>query len=186
MVYLELRTTPRAAPGLDKESYVTTILSCIDDYGRGRMSSFLLLSIDRRNTPEEATEVVDLAIKHRSRGVVGVDLCGDPSKGDVSRFRAAFAKAKFNGLKITLHFAETAASSTREELEMLLSFEPDRLGHVIHVPDDIKEEIRRRKLGLELCISCNVQAKLTDSGAAGHHFGFWKDTECPVILCVQR
>ena len=129
-------------------------------------------------------EVVDLAIKYRSQGIVGLDLCGDPCKGDVEVFRAAFAKAKVHGLKATLHFAEVPASSTTEELETLLSFEPDRLGHVIHTPTHVRDEIRRRKLGLELCISCNVQAKLIEGGVADHHFGFWKNTDCPIALCV--
>lgn len=183
--YLELRTTPRAMGEFDKESYVTTVLSCINEYDRDRLSTFLVLSIDRRNTPEEAMEVVDLAIKHRSQGVVGIDLCGDPSKGDVKIFRAAFTKAKLNKLKITLHFAEISASSAVEELKTLLSFEPDRLGHVIHVPEHVREEIKERKLGLELCISCNVQAKLIEGDIADHHFGYWKNTDCPVALCVR-
>lgn len=148
------------------------------------MSTFLILSVDRRNTEAEALEVVDLAIKYRSRGVVAVDLCGDPSKGDVSIFRTAFAKAKRHGLRLTLHFAEVPASSCEEELVTLLSYEPERLGHVIHVSDAIKEEIIARELGLELCLSCNVLAKLTPDGFPGHHFGFWRHKGCPLILCV--
>ncbi|KAI9816918.1 MAG: hypothetical protein M1827_001563 [Pycnora praestabilis] len=106
-------------------------------------------------------EVVDIAISYRSRGVVGVDLCGDPSKGDVSVFGPAFAKAKAHGLKLTLHYAEIPASSIEVELRTLLSYAPDRIGHVIHVPEDVKAIIEERELGLELCLSCNVHAKLT-------------------------
>lgn len=183
--YLELRSTPRAMGELDKESYVATVLACINDCNRDRLSAFLILSIDRGNTPEEAMEVVDLAIKYHSQGVVGIDLCGDPSKGDVEVFRAAFAEAKLHQLRITLHFAEIPASATINELETLLSFQPDRLGHVIHTPEHIKEEIRRRNIGLELCISCNVQAKLIEGGVADHHFGYWENTDCPVALCTD-
>ena len=184
VVYLELRTTPRTAPGMDKDSYVNTILSCIKAHGGELMMVHLILSIDRRNTASEAMDVVDLAMKYHSEGVVGVDLCGDPSKGEVATFREAFAKAKSHGLGITLHFAEVPGAPNTEELETLLSFEPDRLGHVIHVPDHLKDEIRRRRLGLELCISCNVKAKLTEGEVADHHFKFWKGTECPTILGV--
>ena len=185
MVYLELRTTPRASASLSKEEYVTTILSCIESNACSSMKTFLILSVDRRNTASEAVEVVDLAIRLRKRGIVGVDLCGDPMKGDVSLFREAFAKAKQYGLKVTLHFAEVPASSTNQELETLLSFEPDRLGHLCHVPQHLKQEIVRRSCGLELCLSCNVQAKLIDGGVADHHFAFWKDTSCPLALCVR-
>lgn len=102
VVYLELRTTPRSSPFFSTEAYVTTILSCLENFpDRTSMPSYLILSIDRRNTPEEALSVVDMAIEHRSRGIVGIDLCGDPTKGDVSTFKDAFAKAKEHGLKIT-------------------------------------------------------------------------------------
>lgn len=186
VAYLELRTTPRSSPSMSKDEYVTTILSCIENYpDRSDMPIYLILSIDRRNTPEEAMGVIDLAIQYRPRGVVGVDLCGDPSKGDVSTFKEAFQKAKLHGLKVTLHFAEIPASSSVQELITLLSFEPDRLGHVIHVPDTIKKQIKDKNLGLELCVSCNVQAKLIEGDVADHHFVSWIKTECPVILCVS-
>ena len=149
------------------------------------MVTYLILSIDRRNTAQQAGEVVDLAVKFRKRGVVGIDLCGDPAKGDVSSFRPAFAKAREAGLKIILHFAEIAASSSEKELETLLSFQPDRLGHVIHVPEGIERDVEQKRLGLELCVSCNVQAGLTSGGVVGHHFGRWMKGDCRIILCVS-
>lgn len=188
--YLELRTTPRESPeyGISKERYVTEVLDSIDTFKREnpeQMSIYLILSVDRANTAAQAMEVVDLALKYKTRGVLAVDLCGNPLKGDVSIFRDAFAKAKLNGLNLTLHFAETSVSGSIIELETLLSFDPDRLGHVIHVPQEIKEEIVRRKLGLELCISCNVLAELTPRGFSEHHFGYWRHYDCPIALCVS-
>ena len=149
------------------------------------MKTYLILSINRRNTAAEAMEVVDLAVKYRPQGVVGVDLCGDPSKGDVSTFVEAFTKAREHHLGITLHFAEIPDSATESEMKILLDLKPDRLGHVIHVPDSIKEEIVRRKLGLELCLSCNILAKMTTGGFAAHHFGFYRGKGCPISLCVR-
>jgi adenosine deaminase len=150
------------------------------------MSVFLILALDRGNTTAtQAQEIIDLAIANKQRGVVGVDLCGNPTQGDVTIYRAAFAKAKTHGLGLTLHFAETPASGVRDELAVLLSFRPDRLGHVIHVPDDIKAEIVKRRLGLELCMSCNVHAKLIDGGFLDHHFGSWRNEDCPIALCVS-
>lgn len=200
--YLELRTTPRdmLEHGISKEKYVVTVLDSIDQFKKQqqqtnnnngtdhdeKMAVFLILSIDRgSHTHVQAMEVVDLALKYRDRGIVGVDLCGNPTKGDVTVYRDAFAKAKCHGLKITLHFGETLMSGSVSELETLLSFDPDRLGHVIHVPDRIREEIARRKLGLELCMSCNVHAKMIEGGFADHHFGYWRCRDCPIALCVR-
>ncbi|CAI7633111.1 unnamed protein product [Penicillium bialowiezense] len=133
----------------------------------------------------EGDEIVNLAIENKPRGVVGVDICGNPARGDVSIHKDAFSKAKLNGLGITLHFAETVGSSSPSELAMLLSFQPDRIGHVIHVPDEVKQEISRRKLGLELCISCNVHAKMINGGYLDHHFGYWRHSDCPIALCID-
>lgn len=188
VVYLELRTIPRASPGISRQQYVDTVLDTIRNFRSRteRMFVFLILAIDRGSMTEtEAGEIVNLAIENKSRGVVGVDICGNPAKGDVSIYSKSFSKAKAHGLGITLHFAETAASASPSELSTLLSFQPDRLGHVIHVPEDVKKEIAQRKLTLELCLSCNVHAKMIDGGFLDHHFGYWRHEDCPIALCVS-
>lgn len=85
---------------------------------------------DRRNTLAEANDVVELALRFKDQGVVAIDLCGDPTKGDVSLFTPAFEAARAGGLKTTIHFAEAACSSSETELETILRWMPDRLGHV--------------------------------------------------------
>ena len=87
--------------------------------------------------------------------------------------------------------------STEGDLRLLLSFHPDRLGHVIYVPEPIREELHKRNVALELCISCNVHAKmLVMAGAEGeedkigsygdHHFERWfQEQQCPIVLCVS-
>lgn len=129
-------------------------------------------------------DVVELANKYQGKGVVGIDLCGDPSVGDVSIFEPAFLLAHSYNLKITIHFAEVAQAPTRTELETLLAYKPDRIGHVIHVPDTLKPEIERLGLGLELCLSCNVHAKMIVGTYEDHHFGEWWARGAKVILCV--
>ncbi|EGX53780.1 hypothetical protein AOL_s00004g439 [Orbilia oligospora ATCC 24927] len=206
VVYLELRTIPRAfdETGLTKEKYITTILSTIRSFQSETMHTRLILAIDRQNTKEEALDTVELAIKYKSEGlVVGVDLCGNPAAGDVRIFREAFKKAKQNDLGITLHFAEIERQPIKDELDILLSFEPQRLGHAIHIErmmssqshragntdDRILREIRQRKLCIELCLSCNVYAKMLpnrhgngSSSFQDHHFKYWWKTDCPVAL----
>lgn len=190
VVYVELRTTPRTIPsrGITKDDYVKTVLDVLGEHNEQKtntMRAFLIFSIDRRNTAAEAQEVVDLALKYRSEGVVGVDLCGNPAKGDVGLYTDAFTRAKAAGLKVTLHFAEIAESGTDEELNTLLSWQPDRLGHVIHVNSSFQERIKKENIGVELCMSCNVHAKLITGTYSDHHFAFWRHTNVPVALCVS-
>lgn len=202
MTYLELRTTPRALPCPSPQPpslYVSTILSAVSDFeaahpgarGAGTMRTRLILSVDRRHTPAQAHETVHLAAEFRDRGVVGVDLCGDPSarchgadgrgSEDVSVFREAFAEAARLGLGITIHFGEAECSGHPAELAEILSWRPGRLGHVIHLGEDVKREITARGLGLELCLSCNVHAGMVMGGFEGHHFGEWWGVEGSLI-----
>ncbi|RPB29802.1 adenosine deaminase [Terfezia boudieri ATCC MYA-4762] len=190
VVYLELRTTPREfkETGLTKAQYIEAVLNSINDYNTSSstMKTYLILSIDRRDTPEKAQESINLATRYQGWGVVGVDLCGDPLKGDIASFRPHFAQARAAGLKITLHFGEVAKTSAEEDLRLLLSFKPDRLSHVIHIPESIREELRKRNVALELCISCNVHAKMLIGDYGDHHFGMWfLEQQCPVVLCTD-
>lgn len=193
VAYLELRTTPRAIPstGVTRQAYVRAVMEALRSRhadGDGGIEAHLLLSVDRTMAPADADEVVALARQY-SRGseweqqspapaplVLGVDLCGDPQRGDVSALTGAFADAKRAGLRIAVHFAETPASSSAGELRTLLSWRPDRLGHAIHVPEEVKRTIRARRLALELCLSCNVLAGMVPGGGgfAEHHFGEWR------------
>lgn len=199
--YLELRTTPRLLHGRGKEAYVRALNEQLGGRVRERpqeaenMNVFLILSIDRKMSLEQAMGVVDQAIAYQYRPddserrncyVVGVDLCGNPAVGDVSIFTPAFEKAKAHGLGITVHFAETPQSATNGELETILSWRPDRLGHCCHVSPGWKEVIADSGIALELCLSCNVLAGLTTGGFDSHHFQEWHRRKTnPVALCTD-
>jgi adenosine deaminase len=99
-------------------------------------------------------------------------------------FAQAFARAKAAGLKITLHFAETETSGSDVELSTLLSWQPDRLGHVIHVKEEFRYMIEKENIGVELCLSCNVHAKMITGTYSDHHFGMWRHSSVPVALSV--
>ncbi|CCC08328.1 hypothetical protein SMACR_01875 [Sordaria macrospora] len=194
VVYLELRTTPRAMPqaGLTKAQYVQVILDTIAEFEQSSTSQLktkLILSVDRRNTLSEASEALALCRQFSGSGVVGIDLCGDPARGPIDIFGPVFEEAKrtLPELGITLHFAEAEASGTEEELLALLSWRPDRIGHVIHLNERVKEEVKRRGgMGLELCLSCNVHAGMICGGFESHHFGeWWKVDETVVVLSTD-
>ncbi|KAK0621417.1 hypothetical protein B0T17DRAFT_289673 [Bombardia bombarda] len=195
VVYLELRTTPRAMPhaGLTKAQYVQTILDAIATFEAETptpsLRTRLILSIDRRNTLPEAREVLALARQFQPHGVVGLDLCGDPARGGIEVFAPVFEEARRDvpDLGITLHFAEAAASGTEEELTMLLGWRPDRIGHVIHVSEAVRAAIiARGDMGLELCLSCNVHAGMICGGFESHHFGeWWQVKETVVVLSTD-
>ena len=77
-VYIELRTTPRETPHMSRRVYLETVLDEIE--ARSPDAAALIVSLDRRMTPDVAREVLELAVQLRREGrrVVGLDLCGNP------------------------------------------------------------------------------------------------------------
>lgn len=85
-VYIELRTTPRETPHMSRRVYLETVLDEIE--ARSPDAAALIVSLDRRMTPDVAREVLELAVQLRREGrrVVGVDLCGNPKVCSISSF----------------------------------------------------------------------------------------------------
>jgi adenosine deaminase len=126
----------------------------------------LRIQIDRRNTPAQASRVLDLARHFLHHGVVGIDLCGDPAVPLDPGLSPVFEEARrVSGLGMTLHFAEAACSGSDAELDVLLGWRPDRIGHVICLSERVRQEVvKRHGIGLELCLSCNVHAGMICGG----------------------
>ncbi len=192
VVYLELRTTPRALPSAPADAGIRVVLGVIDEWNSAEpMAVRLILSVDRaKHGPKEAEEIVDLALQLRDEGrpVVGLDVCGDPaSRRPVAALRPAFLRARAAGLPCVLHFAEIPSASVEEQHE-LLDWAPRRLGHAIHTPPEIVDRIVAEGVGVEMCLSCNVLAGMLPGaeegcpGIADHHFGEWWARGGPICL----
>jgi adenosine deaminase len=104
--YLELRTTPRETPHMTREDYLKTVLTEIERYPVTQAA--LIVSVDRRMSDRDLEECINLAIKFKSSGnrVVGIDVCGDPLKGDMQIFTKHIIRSKEAGLGLTVHIAE--------------------------------------------------------------------------------
>lgn len=76
VVYLELRTTPRAVGSSSKQEYVETVLDAMHAFmqSQDKLHVQLILSVDRRNTLDEAMYVVDLALKYAKHSSLCVSL----------------------------------------------------------------------------------------------------------------
>jgi adenosine deaminase len=67
-----------------KEDYIEAIFDGIAEFERSKLGqktglkTKLMLSIDRADTYAVAEQTVDLALLYKSRGVVGLDLAGNP------------------------------------------------------------------------------------------------------------
>ncbi|PFH48282.1 hypothetical protein AMATHDRAFT_76807 [Amanita thiersii Skay4041] len=181
--YLELRTTPREMKEMTREEYLRAVLEEVERYPSERAA--LIVSLDRRMNAEIMGQCVDVAVKLRREGrrVVGVDLCGDPTAGDVNSFAEAFERARSAGLRITLHIAETIHNSEAETLK-LLSFKPTRLGHATFLNTDSKRIVHEHRICIEICLSSNLLCR-TVSMLDEHHIRYYIHHGHPVAICTD-
>ncbi|CAO1631721.1 unnamed protein product [Sympodiomycopsis kandeliae] len=191
IVYLELRTTPRAHDEchLSIEEYIESVLEGFDDYKRATSSKTpcevrLLLSIDRNDPPENTLRTVELALKYQHRGVVGVDLSGNPTKGVFSSWLPALQSARSKGLKISLHAGEVP--NTDQEMTEMLQFHPGRLGHVCFISPSNATILKAKKIPIELCLTSNILSNpSTIPTYKDHHFLKHYEVDHPITLCTD-
>eukprot|EP00667_Euglena_gracilis_P018392 EG_transcript_19535 len=183
-VYLELRTSPRRLDGLGFEAYIETVLAAVAAarHAGAAPATQLLLSINRAKTVHDAQETVEVARRYRDRGVVGVELSGNPYVGSFSTFRPALQLAKQDGLFVSLHFAE--ATTKPEEVDQMLEFRPHRVGHACYMTGAQEAALLHSGIPVEVCLTSNVMTKsVADAGA--HHFRRLWAAPHPVALCCD-
>jgi adenosine deaminase len=210
-----------------KREYVETVLEAIGEFERNQMIPTtpeeqsvgssrprperlrypmhcrLLVAIDRSRSLEEAQEHVDLAVSFlATRVVVGIDVGGNPSRGDLRTFFPLLRRAKDAGLLVTLHCAEVncggdddsddfadattlspAELVARKEAEAILEmgqFVPDRIGHALLLPPKLQRRLLELRIPVETCPTSNVMtlelAQLiqshSDAAPHTHHHHF--------------
>jgi len=180
--YIELRTTPRETPSMSRRQYLEAVLG---EISKREGAAALIVSIDRRMDPNIAEECVELALLLRSEGkpVVGVDLCGDPHKGDMGAFRSIMQRVKQAALGITVHIAETP-ENTAEDTATILGWQPSRLGHATFLDEHSRNIVAREKMAIEVCITSNLLCKTVPS-IEDHPLNSWLKTEHPVVICTD-
>lgn len=120
-MYLELRTTLREAltTGMTYRSYLSAVLTTFDSFAATSPSMLarLIISVNWDHPASEVEKIVDLAIEHRRKDgagyIVGVDVCGNPTKSEVEPLRKGLQKAREAGMKLTVHFGEVRLPSRR-------------------------------------------------------------------------
>ncbi|ORY03702.1 Metallo-dependent hydrolase [Basidiobolus meristosporus CBS 931.73] len=183
--YLELRSTPRCeeANGMSKRDYIDAILEVIEELSSpDYIIVKLIVSIDRRHTIEMAMETAQLAVEYKEKGVVGVDVCGDPSKGEFDTIKPALEYLNKHKINLTIHMGELPRN-VDEGLSML-SLNPGRVSHVTFLSDEQRQAILDRKIPLEICMSSNVLCKTVKSYES-HHLRDFLDKDHPCVLCTD-
>ncbi len=109
-----------------------------------------LIAITSRSLgPASCVKTVDWAIRHKDH-ILGVDLADSETDFPIVDFVVPVARAKAAGLKVTVHTGEDTPASY--VIDTINAIAPDRIGHGIHVIDELKavELVRKRGLTLEI------------------------------------
>lgn len=113
---------------------------------------------------EEAQRVFELAVRYKSRHVVGVGIGGDEVKAPPELFRGVYGYAESNGLRLTAHAGETASA---ESIWGALNLHAERIGHGLTAAQDpdLIEELAYRQIPVEICLSSNLRTGCCKSAA---------------------
>ena len=122
--------------------------------GAGSMTVKFLVTLGRHHSPRENAPSLEAALEHRG-DVVGLDVAG-PEHRPLAPFASLLKRGAKKGLGLTIHAGEARGpESVREALKLGAT----RLGHGVRAEGDPKlmEEIRRRGIAFEMCLTSNVQ-----------------------------
>jgi adenosine deaminase len=115
-------------------------------------------SIERRQTSEEAVELVEALIAIDCPRVRGLSIDGDEARAGRTgeRFAPAFSRARAAGLQLVAHAGESSGpEGVRDALDLL---RVDRIDHGVRAIEDdaLVAELAARRVPLGICLTSNV------------------------------
>lgn len=158
VVWLQPDFSPHAHGGPETwDAVLELVLAAgLDEAGRRGIGFGLTLGVPRHKGPELAAELVRLAVRHASQGVVAVGLGGDETAFPGSVFAPAFTPARNAGLTIAPHAGEMSGpESVREVLDHLGA---TRLAHGVRAVEEprLVESLMARGITLDVAVSSNL------------------------------
>lgn len=143
-----------------------------------------LLTIGREYTLEHATEILAIGLRRRQSGVVGFDLAGDELRHPHPPFEGLYARARQEGLGITIHAGE--AGGAERVTDAITHFSAHRIGHGIQSVADptLLTLLREHGIALEVCPTSNVQTGVVAS-LDEHPLADLIAARVPLVLCTD-
>lgn len=201
VVYLELRTTLKhiEEEDIDAQRYIDILVEELENAAKlySSLTVKLIVSINRallqndRCTQEEEVEKALQAAARYPQWIVGIDVAGDPRKGNLSfvlkKLQQEINDEKgrfFKQLKWTVHTAEIAG--VEEETERILSARPHRIGHGCFLTDEQRLRLIEQGVVTEICPSSNM-CTLDLPHLRDHHLNFFynKQRACSLSsMCI--
>jgi adenosine deaminase len=174
VVYAEVRFAPELHQnqGLTLDQVVEAVLKgfkrgeeTMAKSGKPIVVRALLIAM---RTAARSSEIAELSVKWRDKGVVGFDIAGKEAGFPPTRHLDAFDAVRRANFHMTIHAGEAFGLPSIWEAVQICG--TDRLGHGVRIVDDLSFQsngeiklgelsayVRDRRVPLELCPSSNVQ-----------------------------
>jgi len=130
------------------------------------VTSRIVLPFPRTLGVDVAEFTLDVALRRRPQGVVGLDIAGDESASAVDpRFEPVFARARAEGLGVTAHAGEGAGWESVESA--VTRYGATRIGHGTRAVESpsLLDRLAGRGVVLEVCPTSNVALGIVPSVA---------------------
>jgi len=126
-----------------------------------------LIDVSRSYGPENAMCNLELTLKHRTSSVIGIGLGGAESRGPAEDYRRVFERARAEGLHAVAHAGESMGP---DSIRAALDIGAEHIGHGVACIEDeaLLEELRERRIPLEVCPTSNVFTGARCTSLAGH------------------
>ena len=173
VVYAEIRFAPELhqSKGLSLDEIVEAVVTGFargeKDMAQAGKPIVMRTLLTAMRTAARSTEIAQLAIRWRSKGVVGFDIAGKEAGYPPARHLDAFDEIHRANFHMTIHAGEAFGLPSIWEAVQVCG--ADRLGHGVRIIDDIKtlpdgsfdlgelaHYVRDRRVPLELCPVSNV------------------------------
>jgi adenosine deaminase len=126
----------------------------------------LVADLVRDFGPERAARTLEEVAEVRDRGVIGIGIGGSEHEFPPEPFAQVFERARALGFRTSAHAGEAAGpASVRGAIDVL---RVDRVGHGTRAAEDpaLVDELRRRRIPLEMCPISNVRTGVVADLAA--------------------
>lgn len=141
VVYSEVRWAPEQhlAEGLTLDEAVEAVQAGLEEGAEAVAAQEGVIVVGQlvsaMRQADNSDEIVELALRHRDRGVVGFDIAGPEAGFPASKFAAAFTRLAEEMLPATVHAGE--GDGIESIRGALVDGRARRLGHGVRIAEDI-------------------------------------------------
>lgn len=174
---IEIRTGLKKLDG-SEEDYLK---ACLKGIKQSPVKCVLILSVRRDSKLDEVKTTLALARTYRNEGIVGIDISGISTRGDIRPFLDLLQEAKRDGFKIAAHVGESYKET--DQLLILETLQPDRVGHGVCLNDEAKKWILQNKTPVEVCITSAIASNMHKKEDRHPWLNKYKEQGHPIVIC---